>query len=280
MFSPYYASARRGAARRGQAADPHDHCAINVALYNLQTGQKKWAMTERGRASLARDAVTLGIGPSSLRWDGDALLVQVEEVTVPWPSRLRGSVRVHPAGAAPRRFALDAQGLHHWWPIAPAATVEVHMDSPAWRWSGTGYVDSNQGDGPLEDGFASWQWSRAALPQQGCGVLYDVQGRDGSATTLALQFDARGDCQPCMPPPQATLAPAAWGIARATRCESAHRLVLTHTLEDAPFYARSLLRSAWQGEPVVAVHESLSLTRFAAPWVQRLLPFRMPRRAG
>jgi carotenoid 1,2-hydratase len=30
---------------------------------------------------------------------------------------------------------------------------------------------------------------------------------------------------------------------------------------------------------VVAMHESLSLDRFMRPWVQAMLPFRMPRRA-
>lgn len=280
MFSPYYAHARRRAGRRGQAADPQQHCAVNVALYDLQTGRSQWAMTERGRGRLAREAGTLAIGPSSLRWDGDALRVQIDEVTAPWPSRLRGSVRVHPAGPPPQRLALDAQGQHRWGPIAPVAAVEVCMDRPAWRWRGAGYMDSNQGDVPLEDGFTSWQWSRAALPRQGCGVLYDVQGRDGSRTALALQFDASGHCRPCTPPPPAGLAAARWGVARATRCEPPQRPVLTHTLEDAPFYARSLLHTAWLGEPVVAVHESLSLRRFAAPWVQCLLPFRMPRRAG
>ena len=52
------------------------------------------------------------------------------------------------------------------------------------------------------------------------------------------------------------------------------------TLEDGPFYARSLLDTRLLGEPAMAVHESLSLQRFRAPWVQVLLPFRMPRRAA
>ncbi len=51
------------------------------------------------------------------------------------------------------------------------------------------------------------------------------------------------------------------------------------TLEDAPFYARSLVRPALLGERVAAVHESLSLDRFRTGWVQMLLPFRMPRRS-
>ena len=30
----------------------------------------------------------------------------------------------------------------------------------------------------------------------------------------------------------------------------------------------------------MAVHESLSLDRFRAPWVQAMLPFKVPRRGG
>ena len=49
------------------------------------------------------------------------------------------------------------------------------------------------------------------------------------------------------------------------------------TLEDTPFYARSLLDTHLLGQAAVAVHESLSLARFRSGWVQAMLPFRMPR---
>ena len=55
--------------------------------------------------------------------------------------------------------------------------------------------------------------------------------------------------------------------------------VYKRQLEDTPFYARSLLATTLLGEPVTAVHESLSMLRFRQRWVQYLLPFRMPRRA-
>jgi carotenoid 1,2-hydratase len=38
------------------------------------------------------------------------------------------------------------------------------------------------------------------------------------------------------------------------------------------------VRSQLFGEAATAVHESLDLDRFASPWVQAMLPFRMPRR--
>ena len=50
------------------------------------------------------------------------------------------------------------------------------------------------------------------------------------------------------------------------------------TLEDTPFYNRSLVAAHWQGQPVLAMHESLDLGRFTQPIVQAMLPFRMPRR--
>jgi carotenoid 1,2-hydratase len=56
--------------------------------------------------------------------------------------------------------------------------------------------------------------------------------------------------------------------------------VLVETLEDAPFYARSLLTTRLAGTPAQTFHESLSLDRFSRGWVRMLLPFRMPRLAG
>ena len=44
-------------------------------------------------------------------------------------------------------------------------------------------------------------------------------------------------------------------------------------LEDTPFYTRSQILT----EASSFMHESLDLTRFCQPWVQFLLPFRMPR---
>ncbi|MDC6169194.1 hypothetical protein PO768_17395, partial [Paucibacter sp. XJ19-41] len=64
-------------------------------------------------------------------------------------------------------------------------------------------------------------------------------------------------------------------LARSTRAAQAPELLAT--LESGPFYSRSLLRDPLDGG--LAVHESLSLQRFRQPWVQALLPFRMPRRA-
>ena len=56
-----------------------------------------------------------------------------------------------------------------------------------------------------------------------------------------------------------------------------HGATVLRTLEDAPFYARSVVKTHLLGRPVTAMHESLCLDRFSRQWVRVLLPFRMPR---
>jgi carotenoid 1,2-hydratase len=291
VFSPYYAAARR----RGPAR-PENHCAINVALYSTSaTGAAqgrtptRWAMTERGETALTRKADMLAIGPSRLDWDGQTLTATINEVTCPWPSRLRGTVRLHTEAIAQRVVQLDAAGRHRWQPIAPGARVEVHLDKPGVRWSGHAYLDSNAGDEPLEDGFNGWHWSRARIASRGqrhrtAGdtlVFYETARRDGSENAFAIRFDATGRDHDISLPPAVSLPVTGWRIARSTRGDPSQPpgARVLRTLEDTPFYARSLLATQWEGESVTAMHESLSLTRFRAPWVRALLPFRMPRHA-
>lgn len=273
VFSPWYAAARR----RGLAtADPRRHVALNVALYG--PGMHRWTMTERGAAHLQRDARTLCIGPSTLAWHDGRLHIEVDEWAVPWPARVRGRIVVEPLATTGADFALDAAGLHRWTPLAPAARIEVALDRPGWRWRGSAYLDGNHGARPLEQDFVRWDWSRATLPGGASGVHYNVQRRDGSELALALRIDGRGSITPVEHPPARPLPPSRWRVPGAMRSDAAHPPQLQRRLEDGPFYSRSLVQARWRGEPVTAVHESLSLDRFAAPWVQALLPFRMPRR--
>lgn len=151
------------------------------------------------------------------------------------------------------------------------------MEVPRLTWSGTGYLDMNAGAEPLELGFHSWDWSRAN--QEGDSlILYDTRGHDGSARSLALRIDDRGGVEDFAAPPRSRLPKTAiWRIPRATRSAQGSGAQIAQTLEDTPFYARSLVRLELQGHSLTAMHESLSLGRFASPWVQMLLPFRMPR---
>ena len=274
VFSPYYAWARRHAGSVG--ADPLNHCAVNVALYPLGGRGRRWAMTERGRGQVRRDAHSLQIGPSALRWVGDSLQIELDEVAVPWPTRIRGRVTVH----APQRFAqaLELAPGHRWCAIAPRARVEVELG--ALRWSGPGYLDSNTGGAPLERAFRRWDWSRAQLAGGDSVVLYDIDRIDAAPLQLGLRFGADGHVEPIEPPAAAALARTRWGIARGGRADAGTAPRALRTLTDAPFYVRSLLDAQWLGERVEVMHESLSLTRFDTPWVQAMLPFRMPRRAG
>ena len=121
-------------------------------------------MTERGAGSLGRGADWLAIGPSNLVWDQTGLTVTIDEVAVPVPRRIRGTVRLIPAAIETRVLALDAAGLHRWRPIAPCAEVEVSLVRPALSWRGQAYFDTNWGDRALEDDFRCWTWSRSAVP--------------------------------------------------------------------------------------------------------------------
>ncbi len=233
-------------------------------------------MTERPRGSVERLANSLSIGPSSVSWDGDALTIRIDEVTVPFPSRLRGTVRVHPTAITQQRFVLNEDGNHSWWPVAPRARVQVTFENPALRWLGDGYFDTNTGDAPLESGFTTWEWSRAAM-RDGTAILYEAGKRGGGRTELALKYGAAGTFEQFEPPARIDLAPSGWRMPRSTCSDAANGTKVDKTLEDAPFYARSVVTGRLLGETVTMMHESLSLDRFRKPIVQAMLPFRMPR---
>ncbi|MCU0700391.1 MAG: carotenoid 1,2-hydratase [Myxococcaceae bacterium] len=267
VFSPYYAWSGR--------KDPFNHVAINLALYRTGAASR-WALTERGRGDLSRSPTRLQVGPSHVEVRGDSLEIHVRERGFPMPLGLKGMIRVMPEvrGGAPH--LLNEAGAHHWWPIAPKSRVEVVFDDPAMKWSGTGYLDSNWGDGALERDFQSWTWSRAPLSKGAC-VLYDVQPRGGSASAMALHFDGQR-VERFEPPPRVKLPGSLFLIGRETRSEAQARVV--RTLTDSHFYARSIVESTLRGEKVWGVHESLELDRFKTGWAKVLLPFRMPRNAG
>lgn len=261
---------------------------MNIALYG-QAGHH-WAMTERGRRHLDRDARQLHIGPSQLAWRGGELDIAFDERTAPWGRRLHGTVRLtpsHPIGS-PIGHALDWGGRHRWAPIAPCARVEVELTHPRLRWQGHAYLDTNRGQRPLEQDFRRWDWSRATLADGSTQVLYDLRRRDGTDHTLALHYPGIGpptatdhttQVKAIAPPEPSPLPHSGWRIARGTRCQAGAQARVRRTLEDTPFYVRSLVDTRLADEPVIAMHESLDLDRFAHPVVQAMLPFRMPRRA-
>ncbi|MCK7475444.1 MAG: hypothetical protein MZV49_22670 [Rhodopseudomonas palustris] len=84
-----------------------NHCAINVALY--RENGNRWTMTERGRGHVERSATQLSIGPSRVFWDGSALNFEIDEVTAPIPSRIKGRVRVIPCAITQQAFTLNEE---------------------------------------------------------------------------------------------------------------------------------------------------------------------------
>ena len=277
VFSPYYAWARR----RGDP-NPLNHCALNVALYGPRAS--RWAMTERGAARLSREASVLRIGPSGLHWIDDGMTIDIDEVCAPLPRRIRGTIRLQPSALGDLSFVMDASGRHRWTPFAPCARIDVRLEEPALRWSGLAYFDSNCGAEPLEDAFRHWTWSRASVPG-GTVVLYDTAARadaharpaDAPDCALALRFGPDAAAQAIDPPPVVRLPTTGWRVPRLTRADAGHGARLVRTLEDAPFYSRSLLNTRLLGSAAPAIHESVDLDRFRARWVRCLLPFRMPR---
>ncbi len=266
VFSPYYAWANRKI-----PAPAENFCAINVALYQRRGGC--WAMTERGSAKLRRSADAVRIGSSALHCNGTTLTAEIDERCAPLPRRLHGRITVRLPVIQPKVFHLDAGKRHRWQPIAPIAAVEVVFQAPELSWSGNAYFDSNDGDVPLNEDFAAWQWARI-----GSKILYDVEYPGGGRQDLALDIQADGTATPFVAPPARRLPATLWRIQRNLRADTKHDAQLIKTFEDAPFYARSQISTRIAGELLTGVHESLSLRRFARPWVRALLPFRMPRR--
>ncbi len=221
----------------------------------------------------------LTIGPSALRWEGDRLIIDIEErdirLGIPWRRRVKGRIVLHPEMLNSRSFKLDAEGRHHWQTIAPRARIEVQMEAPAISWKGSGYLDSNHGSEPLEAGFRSWHWSRAHTGRD-VAVIYEGIRRDGSQFGSVLRFDASGTPHQEALPLVAPLPPTWWAMKRQTRADRGCASVLK-TWEDSPFYARSTVASRLWGQPVVAVQESISLDRLINPVVQFMLPYKMPR---
>ena len=231
-------------------------------------------MTERRAGAVSAGPDALSIGPSGVRFDDGALIFDIAERGAPIPRAVRGQVIVRPEIEQAETFTLDPAGRHVWRPAWPRAQVSVRFDAPDLDWDGQGYVDMNAGAEPLEAAFSSWHWSRAALPE-GAGILYDCRWTNGDTNALALRISSDGRAEPAPVPPRAGLPRTGWGIDRETRSQSGAHLV--ETLEDTPFYARSLVETDAFGAPGVAMHESLDLNRFASNWVRMLLPFRMPR---
>jgi carotenoid 1,2-hydratase len=271
VFSPYY----RWANQRSAFVDPNNYCCLNVALYSKQ--HHHWAMTERGAGWCDRGADYFSIGPSQLQWDGQALHIDVREMTVPWAQTIEGRVSFYPDHLFNFGVNLDPQHRHMWGPLAPSGRVTVQMKKPNLSWQGHAYLDSNEGSEAIEKPFQEWDWSRSRMANGDVAVMYDVQLKGGASQVLAYRFDNRGGVSTFEAPDVQHLRKTAWRIPRRMRSDGP--VAVTHQLEDTPFYQRAMLRSSLLGETVDSFHETLNVPRLSSTAVQMMLPWRMPRRA-
>ena len=175
------------------------------------------------------------------------------------------------------RTWLDDNHKHRWGPIAPSASIEVDIPSHNISWKGHGYVDSNEGDEPLEIPFKEWDWARTYLEDGSAVVFYDVKQRVGRQRVLPLRFFPNGDVERIAPPPRQDLPDSRWMISRVMRSEPARPAHILRVLEDTPFYSRILLSSGLLNDRRLVIHETLNLDRFSSKLTKLMLPWRMPR---
>jgi carotenoid 1,2-hydratase len=140
-------------------------------------------------------------------------------------------------------------------------------------------MDSNEGDEPVENGFWDWDWARAEMANGDTSVVYDVRPKSGPGRVVSQRFSPDGSHTPFEAPARYALPASAWRIKRAMCREPGTAPEIVSTLEDTPFYARSLLKTRLLGEDLTAVHETLDVPRLVSWPVRWMLPWKMPRRA-
>jgi carotenoid 1,2-hydratase len=186
-------------------------------------------------------------------------------------------VNVHPEQLFNYSVPLDQLGKHRWGPIAPTSRIEVDFSEPQLKWYGHAYLDSNEGEEPINRSFQEWDWARALLKDQNTAVVYDVREKNGTENLLALKFLRNGSVENFEIGKRQPLPPTLWNIKRNLRSDQTKPRVI-QDLEDTPFYSRSILQGDWLGEnQLICMHETLNLPRFSSLAVQMMLPWRMPR---
>lgn len=233
-------------------------------------------MTDRGEAALRQTADRLSVGPSHMAWENGALVIDIDEMTVPHLDRLRGRIRLRPAAVTGVEAALHG-AAHLWRPFAPVAAIDVDFGRPGWTWTGHGYFDANFGTAALEADFRYWTWGRYPVAG-GARVFYDAERRDGTHLELSAAFGADGSAIEVPAPPRAPVARSRWLVRRETRADPGAVPHQVRPMLDAPFYARSVVRTRLDGVDTDGVHEALDLDRFASPWLKPMLAVKVPRR--
>ncbi|WP_187429526.1 Acyclic carotenoid 1,2-hydratase [Roseobacter fucihabitans] len=267
VFSPWY----RWSGRK----NPQNHVCINVATYGPGG---RFTMTDRGESALRQTGARLEVGPSMMRWEGDQLVIDIDEISgPPLINRIRGQIRVIPSALTGLELPLTPDGAHIWRPFAPTSRIEVDIDRHGWQWQGEGYFDANFGTRALEEDFSYWTWGRFPT-KSGATCFYDATRLDGSTLAAAYQFDADGNGRSIPLPPLAKMRRSLWAVKRETRADAGFKPRQTLNMLDAPFYSRSAVQTQIDGEIVTGVHEALDLRRFRSPLLKPMLAVRVPRR--
>ena len=142
---------------------------------------------------------------------------------------------------------------------------------------GHGYFDANFGTRALEQDFRFWTWGR--YPRAARAVcFYDALRRDGTELEAAVGFDRDGGARVVAAPPRTPFKRSFWRVRRETRADAGVVPMQVLGMLDAPFYARSAVRTVLGGEVVTGVHEALDLDRFRLWWMKWLLAVRVWRR--
>lgn len=237
-------------------------------------------MTDRGRAALRQDVNELLVGPSCMSWQGDRLVIDVDEIGAPpMVGPVHGRIVLTPSAITNVEVPLTLDGTHVWRPFAPTARISVDLDAKGWQWEGHGYFDANFGTRALEQDFTFWTWGR--FPDQGgASCFYDATRRDGSDLALGVHFDAEGHPNVMDLPPKTPFRRSLWAVRRETRADAGFTPYQVQNMLDAPFYSRSTVRTKLGGNVCEGVHEALDLRRFRSPLLKPMLAVRVPRRAG
>lgn len=249
---------------------------MNVATYGPGG---RFAMTDRGTSALRTTADTFTVGPSSMTWTGNALIIDINEVSsLPLISRMQGQITVTPSAITDVEVPLTPDGAHIWRPFAPVSRITVDLAAKGWQFTGHGYFDSNFGTRPLETDFSYWTWGRYPT-RAGATCFYDATRRDGTSLATAIAFNDNGTATQIDAPPRTPFKRTLWALRRETRADPGTTPRQTHAMLDAPFYSRAVVQTQINGEKTQGVHEALDLNRYANPLLKPMLAVRVPRRA-
>ena len=104
-------------------------------------------------------------------------------------------------------------------------------------------------------------------------ITYDVDLRGAGRRSHGMRVRKEG-ATPFVAPVERALGRTRFALPRRLKSEAGDGS-LVRTLEDSPFYARSVVETTLGGRRAHGVHETVCLERFSSRWVQFLLPFRM-----